>query len=49
VRVGAITATYARSCERFVQALLYLESAGTAVENSKSSKSEVPSGDFVPA
>jgi biopolymer transport protein ExbB len=28
VRVGAISATYARACERFVQALLYVEAAG---------------------
>ncbi len=27
VRVGGLSATYARSCERFVQALLYVESA----------------------
>ena len=46
VRVGAITATYARSCERFVQALLFLESAGTTVEDSKS---EVPGGELLPA
>jgi biopolymer transport protein ExbB len=30
VRVGAITSTYSRSCERFVQALLYVESAAGA-------------------
>ncbi len=46
VRVGGITATYARSCERFVQALLYLESAGMTVQDSKS---EVPGGELVPA
>ncbi len=46
VRVGGITATYSRSCERFVQALLYLESAGTMVEDSKS---EVAGGELVPA
>src|SRR5262245_66351181 len=28
VRVGAISATYARACERFVQALLSVEAAG---------------------
>jgi len=30
VRVGAIAATYARACERFVQALLYVEAAADA-------------------
>jgi biopolymer transport protein ExbB len=45
VRVGAIAATYARSCERFVQALLYLESS---VEE-PAAQQEVPSGSFVPA
>ena len=46
VRVGQITATYARSCERFVQALLYVESAtGPAGGGS----SEVSSGRLVPA
>ena len=41
VRVGAIAATYARSCERFVQSLLYLESTPT--------EAEVGGGGFVPA
>jgi biopolymer transport protein ExbB len=46
VRVGQITATYARSCERFVQALLYVESAtGPAAGGSP----EVSSGRLVPA
>ena len=46
VRVGQITATYARSCERFVQALLYVESAtGQAAGGSP----EVSSGRLVPA
>jgi biopolymer transport protein ExbB len=40
-RVGAIAAVYARSCERFVQALLYVESSVEA--------EEVPDGQFVPA
>jgi biopolymer transport protein ExbB len=43
VRVGAIAATYARACERFVQALLYVEAAADAPP------AEAPSGDFVPA
>ena len=41
VRVGAIASTYARSCERFVQSLLYLESSPGG--------GEVGSGDVVPA
>ena len=32
VRAGNIASTYARSCERFVQALLYLESAASPPE-----------------
>ena len=43
VRVGAISATYARSCERFVQALLYLEAGDEGVPG------EAASGSFVPA
>jgi biopolymer transport protein ExbB len=39
-RVGAIAAVYARSCERFVQALLFVEVA---------SEEEVGDGRFVPA
>jgi biopolymer transport protein ExbB len=46
VRVAQITATYARSCERFVQALLYVESA-TAPAGGGSP--EVSSGRLVPA
>jgi biopolymer transport protein ExbB len=46
VRVGAISATYARSCERFVQALLYLEAAA---EPAAPTPSEEPSGKLVPA
>ena len=43
VRVGAISATYSRSCERFVQALLFLEAA------SDDASSEASDGSFVPA
>ena len=43
VRVGAISATYSRSCERFVQALLFLEAA------SDDAASEASDGSFVPA
>jgi biopolymer transport protein ExbB len=46
VRVGSIASTYARSCERFVQALLYVESA---TQTPHSSGEEIPSGSFVPA
>jgi len=46
-RVGAIAAAYARSCERFVQALLFLESSASH-EVSAPSGAEVASG-FVPA
>ncbi|MFQ5415830.1 MAG: MotA/TolQ/ExbB proton channel family protein [Gaiellales bacterium] len=45
VRVGSIASTYARSCERFVQALLYVESAGDAPDSDE----EVASGRLVPA
>jgi len=45
VRVGQISATYARSCERFVQALLYLEAASEA----PSENAEAPDGKLVPA
>lgn len=44
VRVGAIAGTYARSCERFVQALLFLESSTDDGE-----AEGVPSGSYVPA
>jgi biopolymer transport protein ExbB len=46
VRVGAIAATYARSCERFVQALLYVESGASAPPRGGE---EIPSGNLVPA
>ncbi|MBW2288965.1 MAG: MotA/TolQ/ExbB proton channel family protein [Deltaproteobacteria bacterium] len=45
VRVGAISSTYTRSCERFLQALLYVESASNAPEGEE----EMPSGRLVPA
>ena len=45
VRVGAISATYARSCERFLQALLYVESAAAA----PAEQTEVSGGRLVPA
>ena len=41
VRAAGIGATYARSCERFVQALLYVESAGAAA-SAAPSPAEVP-------
>jgi biopolymer transport protein ExbB len=43
VRVGALAATYARACERFVQALLYVEAAADAAP------AEAHRGDLVPA
>jgi biopolymer transport protein ExbB len=46
VRAGHITTTYARSCERFLQALLYLESAA---EPAPKSGEESASGNLVPA
>ena len=46
VRVGGIASTYARSCERFVQALLFVESAAQTPE---SGGEEMASGRFVPA
>jgi biopolymer transport protein ExbB len=45
VRVAAISSTYARSCERFVQALLYVESASP----NAGEHSEVSDGRLVPA
>jgi biopolymer transport protein ExbB/TolQ len=45
VRVGAIAGTYARSCERFVQALLYVESASVRTGGG----TEVSGGELVPA
>jgi hypothetical protein len=46
VRVGALSATYARSCERFIQALLYVESSS---DMAAATGEGVPSGSFVPA
>jgi len=46
VRAGGIAATYARACERFVQALLYVESAAAPSEGGGK---EVPGGRLVPA
>ncbi len=46
-RVGLIAGTYARSCERFVQALLYLESSASR-ESGGASGVEMAHG-FVPA
>jgi biopolymer transport protein ExbB len=45
VRVGSIASTYARSCERFVQALLYVESAAGAPGDAE----ETAGGRLVPA
>ena len=42
VRVGAIAGTYARSCERFLQALLYVETVA-------SDEGEETDGELVPA
>jgi biopolymer transport protein ExbB len=47
VRVGGIASTYARSCERFVQALLYVESA--TPNPPTGGEEEIPSGRLVPA
>jgi len=44
VRVGALSATYARACERFVQALLYVEAAGETLPATEAAR-----GDVVPA
>lgn len=46
VRVGDIASTFARSCERFVQALLYLESSPEA---GAGAQAEVAHGGVVPA
>lgn len=45
VRVGAVSAAYARGSERLVQAMLYVEASNAAGEGSGG----VPDGDFVPA
>jgi biopolymer transport protein ExbB len=46
VRAGALATVYARSCERFLQALIFVE---TAAEVNGSDRTEVPDGNFVPA
>ena len=46
VRVGAISATYSRSCERFVQALLFIASGEAEAEEPSS---EVQRGRLIPA
>ncbi len=47
VRLTSIGATFSRSAERFVQALLYAESVGG--EGGEGSTTEMPSGDLSPA
>ena len=47
-RVGAIASAYARSCERFVQALLFLESSDADAPAEAPADTEVSRG-FVPA
>ena len=47
VRLTSIGATYSRSAERFVQALLYAESASTGGDSGNTT--EMPSGDLSPA
>jgi len=44
-RAGALGTTYARSCERFLQALIFVEST----ESDGSNQAEVQGGNFVPA
>jgi biopolymer transport protein ExbB len=44
-RAGALGTTYARSCERFLQALIFVETA----ESDGSNRAEVQGGSFVPA
>jgi biopolymer transport protein ExbB len=44
-RASALGTTYARSCERFLQALIFVETAESDVSN----ESEVQGGSFVPA
>jgi biopolymer transport protein ExbB len=46
VRAGAIAGTYARSCERFVQALLFVETASVSTAHGET---EAGSGDLAPA
>jgi len=44
-RASALSTTYARSCERFLQALIFVETA----ESGGSKRAEVQGGSFVPA
>jgi biopolymer transport protein ExbB len=44
-RASALSTTYARSCERFLQGLIFVESS----ESGGSKQAEVPGGSFVPA
>jgi biopolymer transport protein ExbB len=44
-RASALGTTYARSCERFLQALIFVETS----ESSRSKQTEVSGGSFVPA
>jgi biopolymer transport protein ExbB len=44
-RAGALGTTYARSCERFLQALIFVETA----DSGESNRAEVQGGSFVPA
>ena len=48
VRAGAVSQTFARACERFVQALLYVESAGAAAPEQPKGR-EVTHGHPLPA
>jgi biopolymer transport protein ExbB len=49
VRVGHIGATYARSCERLVQALLYVEASAAPGAHASPSAQEVGDGHPLPA
>ncbi len=50
VRVGAISQSYTRSCERLVQALLYVEASGSApAPPSDPGNTEAPHGHPLPA
>ncbi len=48
VRVSSLSSVYARSCERFVQALLYIESK-SGETNETNEESEASDGRLVPA
>ena len=50
VRVGTISSTYSRATERFVQALLYVETVGAAPpDDAPHGPAEVPDGSLRPA